>query len=234
MLPFLDTHTHILPKMDDGAKDQSESVSLIDEMLRQDVHTICLTPHYYAYREPVENFLSRREKSFQAICNDLDNRKISYKLGAEIYLCRELFNHNSFTELAYSETRMALIELPFRPIENHTIEMLERFSNQYNLRPVIAHINRYDLFKNKKLRKRFREMGCFFQLNLEVFSEGFLKKRRAISLLKNGEIDFLGSDCHNMRSRKPFISDPVNTLIESGFDNEIKSIYNRSLKTLKF
>ena len=46
-MELFDMHSHILPDFDDGAKDVDESLLLINELRKQGVRNICLTPHLY-------------------------------------------------------------------------------------------------------------------------------------------------------------------------------------------
>ena len=50
---LVDVHSHILPGMDDGARDVAESVDLLRLSYRQDVRHMWATPHFffsYSYR----------------------------------------------------------------------------------------------------------------------------------------------------------------------------------------
>ena len=44
-------HCHILPGIDDGAKDVETSLEMIETMKSQGVDRIIATPHFYAHRE---------------------------------------------------------------------------------------------------------------------------------------------------------------------------------------
>lgn len=56
MTDLYDLHTHILPGIDDGAKDLETSIALTERLRSQGVTHIALTPHYYSNRESLENF----------------------------------------------------------------------------------------------------------------------------------------------------------------------------------
>ena len=64
---MIDIHTHILPGMDDGARDVKEALSLIDLLRKQGVSGAVLTPHYYPHEETVNEFLKRREEAYSKI-----------------------------------------------------------------------------------------------------------------------------------------------------------------------
>ena len=58
-----DLHTHILPGMDDGAKDAQMSIAMLRAQRDQGVDTVVLSPHFYGDREDVDRFLRRRNLS---------------------------------------------------------------------------------------------------------------------------------------------------------------------------
>ena len=55
---MIDLHTHILPGMDDGAKDTATSLQMLRMERDQGVDTVVLTPHYYRHRESAEDFFT--------------------------------------------------------------------------------------------------------------------------------------------------------------------------------
>ena len=59
---MIDWHSHILPGMDDGSHDVTESLCLINMQMAQGVRTVIATPHFYADDETVASFLDRRKK----------------------------------------------------------------------------------------------------------------------------------------------------------------------------
>ena len=62
---MIDFHTHILPGIDDGAKDVSVSAAMLEMEKEQGVNEIVLTPHYYAAAPPrTKNCLPLRQGSF--------------------------------------------------------------------------------------------------------------------------------------------------------------------------
>ena len=58
--------------------------------------------------------------------------------------------------------------------------------------------------QNKEVLERILQSGILVQYNADAFAS-IISKRKAISLLKKGNIHFIGSDCHNMTSRPPQI-----------------------------
>ena len=53
---LLDIHSHILPGVDDGAKNIEESLELLRMMKSQGITDVIATPHFYAMSENLENY----------------------------------------------------------------------------------------------------------------------------------------------------------------------------------
>ena len=64
---MIDMHSHILPGIDDGAKNLEVSLQLIEKNLRDGVRTICLTPHFNFEKQTIEQFLEERQKSYELL-----------------------------------------------------------------------------------------------------------------------------------------------------------------------
>ena len=77
-------------------------------------------------------------------------------------------------------------------------------SGKSSIKIVLAHIERYYRLQKKAVWERLRESGVLMQVNAKYFTS-FASRRRAITMLKEGDIHFLGSDCHNLTSRAPQI-----------------------------
>ena len=55
---MVDFHTHILPRIDDGATDETTSLQMLNIALKQGISDVVLTPHYYG-KESVQDFLQK-------------------------------------------------------------------------------------------------------------------------------------------------------------------------------
>ena len=70
-----DLHTHILPGIDDGAKDAKESIAMILSAYEQGVNFIAATPHVMPHgEEEIGKFLIRREECFNALREEIAKR----------------------------------------------------------------------------------------------------------------------------------------------------------------
>lgn len=198
----VDFHSHILPGVDDGAKDLRESMSMVESLFDQGVQSVVATPHFRAHRDNVSDFLTRRNQAAADLRNSIGEEKKIY-LGSEVALEREVSEIDNLSELSYEGTSYILIEFPYRPFSRWMISEIECILYEHRLTPVLAHIDRYaEFFSARDYNEIFMLPGIIFQVNNEAFQN---KKARAIvkSLIKNDLPFVLGSDCHNTDSRKP-------------------------------
>lgn len=225
-----DFHTHILPKMDDGADSSSEAATMLMELAQQHVDTVVLTPHYYSHREPLSAFLKRRQASYERLLQ-VQPADISLKMGAEVYLSEYLFNIEDISPLCIQDTRTLLLELPYGQAIDHTVfDNVDRVITEYAVRPVIAHAERYpDLLRNAKRLEQFICCGCTIQVNLSS-CVGF-GSRRVLSLFKKGYVGAVGTDAHNTSTRPPDYTSGYTRLQRYLTVNELDDLQN-SMKSL--
>ena len=196
-----DIHCHILPGIDDGAKDPDMSGALLLSEKQQGVSKILFTPHYYANEISVDGFIRRREDALERMQKVLERLEIETALGAEVRMQEELIGMD-MRPLRMGDTPYLLLEFPFLsgtyPLWGEMI--VEQLLDQ-GIRPLFAHIDRYDYFMNdtEKL-DHFREMGCIFQIN----ADSVISRRRSpavFELMKGGYVHVLGSDAHSPEKR---------------------------------
>lgn len=221
---MVDLHTHILPNMDDGAKDIQEAIKMTEVLLKQKVITAVCTPHYDPTKTSIQEFTNKREIAM----NKLKGSKITLLKGSETVLHDYLFHYPDLSDLCIGTTKYLLIELPFNKNWNESIyEQLERLINFYGIIPVIAHIERYPVIKkNMKCLKILIDLGCVIQLNTSTIINKKSRKK-ALQYMKRGYIDVLGSDCHNMFSRPPKITEAFDIVThELGSFSSNKLLHN--------
>ncbi len=192
-----DFHSHILPGIDDGARNAGESRTILAGLRSCGFDRIALTPHFYPAKDNIPRFLSAREKAFESLTALPEAASFSFLRGAEVFLTESLFHFEDFRALCFEGTDLMMVEPSER--EEMTaafLNRLERIVSSYGITPVIAHIDRFPyLFRDRRALDRLRETGCLFQLNLSSMFE-WGKKGRAARLIRNGYVDFVGNDLH--------------------------------------
>lgn len=208
-----DFHSHFLPGIDDGSDSIETSLAMLNVWRTQQIDRLCATPHFYADRNTPERFLRRRNAAYEALSEAMDacDLHIPILLGAEVRFFDGISNAEELPELCLQGTDLLLLEMPFTKWTDRMIGEVDDIRRR-GIHPVAAHIERYMDLNPKKTIQRFMDMDIFIQCNAEFFLSR-RTSRKALRLLKEERIHFLGSDAHNMRSRAPNLR-PALDLIE--------------------
>lgn len=208
---MVDFHTHILPSIDDGSRNVQESVELMQMLSDQGVQTVLATPHFFADRESVDDFLLRRKAAYDELCAELPQGMPRILLGAEVKYYSGISHMDGLKKLCIGSSRLLLLEMPMSKWTEYTIKELIDLSNSRGVTLVLAHIERYMDFQDSGTLSRLLESGILMQANATFFTS-FRTRRRALSMLRKGAIHFLGSDCHRVLTRPPYIGDAVSAI----------------------
>lgn len=209
-----DWHTHILPGIDDGSKDVEESLSMLDLCWAQGVKEVLLTPHFYPQKESPKRFLRRRSASASLLEKAISRfekeeshaRQIPKRiLAAEMYYFDELasLEQEALESLCIEKTNMLMVEMPQNTWDERVFTCLETLLYERKITPLIAHIDRYysSVCDMKRLEDLISE-GLRIQLNAGALLGPFSRKK-ALRWIEDGFVHLIGSDCHNMNTRKP-------------------------------
>ena len=79
-----DIHTHILPGIDDGAKDEKVSEEMLSALYAQGVRRVVFTPHYYGNHRSPQDFLKLRSEAYEKI-KGVVPAGMQTALGAEVH-----------------------------------------------------------------------------------------------------------------------------------------------------
>ena len=182
----------------------AESISMMEMQRAQGIGTVIATPHFYANDESVEAFLERRAAAFAELKEQLDGDMPNVLLGAEVRYYQGISRLAKLKNLRIENSKLLLLEMPMTGWTEYMVRELIELSGKSGIQIVLAHIERYLRLQERSVWERLRENGIQMQSNASFFTS-FTTKRKAIALLGNGNIQFVGSDCHNMTSRSPQI-----------------------------
>lgn len=203
---FTDIHCHVLPMVDDGAETMEMALDMLWIAAEEGIRKMILTPHQKADRKCVTpDGIIRRMVLLQ---EEADKKGIPVKLfpGNEIFYRHglgELLELGKIRTLA--DSHYVLVE--FLPGEDfgYIRDALNRLIS-FGYWPVVAHVERYmnvvkDLRKAEELKE---DTGCYFQVNSAsvLGAYGFGEKTVTRKLLKQGAIDFVGTDAHRSEGRR--------------------------------
>ncbi|MBR4875605.1 MAG: hypothetical protein IKU95_03850 [Clostridia bacterium] len=208
---MIDLHTHILPGMDDGAKDAEISLEMLRMQRAQGVETVALTSHFYPGKESARRFLHRRTEAMETLQQAIAALPAEEQtdlpeliLGAEVAWVPNLAYDERLEEMCLGNSRYMLLELPFEPWNMEMINQIYHLSARTGITPVIAHLDRYPKIQKKDLFEEIFALGVPIQLGTDDLLGGFFQRRGILKLLEQWDAGFfLASDCHNLTGRKP-------------------------------
>lgn len=196
---YVDIHSHLLPGIDDGAKNFDNSLSLLQSLQEIGFSQFITTPHII--KNVWDNTTEIIERTKTETLNSLEKQGFTAPLNA----AAEYLMDDSFVKLFKSEPlltlkdKYVLVEMSYMnaPIQLYDI-LFELQVAGY--KPILAHPERYLFFHNSfDQYKKLKKAGCVLQLNL-LSTVGYYGKNVAEcaqKLLNAGLIDFVGSDVHH-------------------------------------
>lgn len=199
---MIDFHSHILPAIDDGSKNEEESLKMLEMLSQQGISTVCATPHFNPDKESVNEFIKRRQDAYDKLKPKMTSQMPEIILGAEIAYYEGLSNLSDLQKLCIGNTKLLLVEMPMSKWSEFAVDELKKLSNVKGYTIIIAHIERYMNAQSSDTLRKLRSMGVLSQVNASFFIR-LTTRKKAIRMLRNGEINAIGSDCHNLEHRPP-------------------------------
>lgn len=208
-MKYIDIHSHVLPYMDDGARDAEMSLAMLRLAESEGISDIIVTPHYRkgrykGERRQIDKVLTEIRDLMKA-----EGIKVNLYPGNEIYYHSELEQKLESGVLStMNNTEYVLVE--FSPMEDFMYirrAVDELFSIGYI--PIIAHVERIQCIeKNIERARDLKKSGCDLQVNAAstVGEMGFWCKRFVHKLLREELVDYIGTDAHDIDKRRPTIS----------------------------
>jgi protein-tyrosine phosphatase len=195
---LIDLHSHLLPGVDDGSKTSTQSRQVLEQMARDGISAICLTPHLRLsqLRVPI---LDERLASHSAAAKELaevaPSKPVLYR-GVELMIDRP-FDVDTVVDrrITLNRSRYLLVEFPTQ-FTSETIRGLLRMVVQRDLVPLIAHAERYAACSPQAVFE-WREEGAAIQVDATTVARDRRGRgERARSLLRAGLVDVIAADNH--------------------------------------
>ncbi|MDD3404439.1 MAG: hypothetical protein PHQ72_13980 [Hespellia sp.] len=205
MIEIVDMHCHILPGVDDGAADLYISKEILRMEYEQGVRRIIFTPHYRErYFETNRSLLIGRYYEVKQLIKEM-GLNIHIHLGCECH-CHEKIGEHLKSGFCLTMAKGDYVLIEFSSSDNYA-KIRGYIYDMINLgyKPIIAHIERYPCIVEKpELVRTLRDLGASIQVNADSILgiDGRVAKKFCQQLMKQDEIDFVGSDVHNCTTRK--------------------------------
>lgn len=198
----VDIHSHLLPKLDDGVNSFEESLIILEKMKKFGYQKVVTTPHVM-----MGTFPNTSDQILEAL-QALKARIRINKLEMEVEAAAEYHIDEAFLKKLDNGEKLLtfgpgyiLIETSFFNEPIYLKDVIFRLKAN-DLLPILAHPERYLYFQNNlRLLKEIAGMNIFFQINMNSLVGVYDRAAQKLAewLVENNLVNFLGSDCHNLR-----------------------------------
>ncbi|MCJ7680922.1 MAG: hypothetical protein MUP70_09380 [Candidatus Aminicenantes bacterium] len=205
---MIDLHAHILPGLDDGARDIEESLAMARLAVDSGVRAVAATPHLFRGTADILDSKIVKEKQME-LEKALKDNDISLEvyLGAEVHVSHNLIEkiRNHRNQLVLNGGSYMFVEFPSEHLYSDVRQLFFDVMTE-GITPVIVHPERNAVMsKHPELLAEFIGTGVYCQVNsgslLGVY--GAVSRTAAWTFLENRCVHFLASDCHGTQTMPP-------------------------------
>lgn len=201
---IVDLHSHVLPGVDDGAKDIHKSLMMLRVAASSGVQVVVATPHFI--KGMYELYPDKRNQMVVELQKAADENgiKIQIKPGYECYLSPELLDENiKLSEFTINNNgKYILVEFPMQSIPAYSEDILFNLSLK-GITPILAHPERnLTICRNPNVLLGFIEKGYIGLLSAGSILGyyGRQVKKTAKFLITHNLIHAVASDMHSANS----------------------------------
>lgn len=215
-MTFLDIHAHVLPNVDDGAKNMETAINLLEMLKEQGVTDVVATPHFYPDEDNAEEFAKTVETAYNNLKKEMFGKDLpNVYLGCELRYFSGMGKSSAIKQFVTKGTNYLLLELDYgAEVTKTVLQDIIDIREQQGLVPILAHIERYSKVKGfKKLLKLILDGYAIAHINAgAVITKE--TTRLCEKLIKGGYASFLASDTHSVHNRPPLIKDALDVITD--------------------
>lgn len=209
---IIDIHTHVLPGIDDGAKDWDVCMRMLAKSAECGVGQIIATPHYLPWKK------GKPADEIRRLCrNAKEDLRRKYGINMDIYPGHEIYYGIDVVQdlkkgkiLTLAGSRYVLVEFGTKATYREISRAVRDFRNEGYI-PILAHVERYDNLHDLETLRTLKAEGALLQMNVEAFQGSIFnaQSKWAKRCIRDGVIDFLGSDMHDLKARSPITEEKL-------------------------
>lgn len=207
---MIDLHCHILPGIDDGAPDLATSLEMARMAAADGIKLIACTPHMMP--GVYDNTGPQVREAIVALQTQLDDAGIDLRLmtGADIHLQTGLARGlKDGRLLSLNDSRYFLFEPPHHVapprLEDAVFDVMAA-----GYQPLITHPERLSWIESHyEIMKKMVHGGAWMQITCGSITGRFGRRPQywAERMLDEGLVHLIATDAHNLRNRKPNMSE---------------------------
>ena len=215
---MIDIHHHLLPGLDDGARDLETSLAMVEMAIADGITHIVCTPHashHYPF-DPERNAALFAELQDQVHSRFGDHMTLG--LGCDFHLMFDNIEdaQRNPTRYTINGHGYLLVEFPDSTISPNTAQTFYQLSLS-GMTPIVTHPERnLILARHPERMAEWLRTGALIQITASSLTGRFgLQAERAANwLLDHDWVHFLATDAHNTVSRPPQLHPSFELLTE--------------------
>jgi protein-tyrosine phosphatase len=213
----IDLHCHVLPGVDDGARDEPAALALVAEAAADGVTTIAATPHIRADFPTVRPLeLAARTAALQAAVDRADLPVRLVTAGEVDLWWAQSATEDDLRAVTYGGNgHDVLAEIPYGDLVPQFEDLVFRLRVN-GLRVLLAHPERSPTFQRDPSRLRgLIEQGCLVQVTASALAStrrGSRSRKLARRLVREGAAHVIASDTHAAGGSRASLAEAVAAL----------------------
>lgn len=227
---MIDFHAHILPATDDGAKDTKTALEMLEKSYNDGIGTVVSTSHCDIRHgsDSISDFLHIRECSYRRLTKAVNADKREFPkivLASEVHISPGMSKCKNLPSLCIQDTDYILLEMPYDKWNDAVYEEIYHIICM-GLKPIIAHLDRY----SERQFKDLLSLDVLCQINASAFFDKQSRKM-ILDLLQNDAAHVIGSDMHNMDTRRPNLAEAF-SVIKKKFGSSYSDFFQKNAECI--
>ena len=232
---FADIHSHLVPGVDDGSRDEAMSKALLAQAEAEGIRLLIATPHNYPdHSEDSIDKVKERFELLQELGNECQS-PIELYLGNEVYYRDAIIEDlDSGRALTMAGTRYVLTEFHPGDSQDRVMRGIRRVIEGH-CRPIVAHVERIEAFAGDvQALSYLRDMGARLQVNAHTMTGGLFDRRSRFwrNMAAEGLISFLGSDAHHPVHRPVIMREAYLKLKKSMAEEQLAKLFFENARSV--
>ena len=206
--PFVDTHCHLLPGVDDGAADWDESLAMARLAVADGITTIVVTPHQLGSHRHLDGRTIRARTAHLQEVLRREGVPLDVLPGAEVRIEPDMIGRIRTGEVLTlaDRGRYVLLEMPHEvclPLDRLTANL-----DRAGLIGIVAHVERNQgILGRPRAAESLLNAGCLLQVTAGSIVGTFGPEVQKVAewLIAQGMVHFVATDAHSAKSRRPLM-----------------------------
>ena len=197
MTGYIDIHSHLLPAIDDGAKDLHTALEMFRIAEKSGIEKMILTPHFKPMRR------SASPEKIAEMINRMEELLEKEKIAIQLYPGNEIYYHSEATVILEEKKACTMANSEYVLVEFSPMDEYDYIRNGIyqvmagGYRPILAHAERYESVSRDIERvEDLIQMGCYIQVNAgSIMGKFGFSTKQFTKIIKAEAFAFCGDRC---------------------------------------